>query len=268
MKVHFSHDSKIVARQSRGTHSVFHVQRCWGWLGDCQKTYKWVCSQGHHSTECTYNVTIYSAFLCELMHLLSVSVKRTGLEHPHQLCDLEWVLKLPGLSFPMCEIGTELASTSQSHFVNIMKMKTSEGGWCTVTIFSGRFLTQCLLFRFQRLNLASCHCSYHMEGCSTPSADTLLSFPYLLLIYYHLLSSFNLLVHTNRLLLFWPWPVSLINPSRLSPWLQQLSWHHIQGTCVRWLELAHSLSLCVVPHPPREASQSKNRVNKTRERVV
>lgn len=53
-----------------------------GWVTAKRHTNECV-PRGHRSTECTYNVTIYSTFLSELMHLLSESVKRrTGLEPP------------------------------------------------------------------------------------------------------------------------------------------------------------------------------------------
>lgn len=105
------------------------------------------------------------------------------------------------------------------------------------------------LVHFQRLNVASCHCSCHGEGCCAASADMPCTFS---------LPTFNLLAFSiilyspcphDRLLCFWPWPTSLINPNCLSLGLQQLSWHLIPGhLCENWLELAHGLSLCVSSH--------------------
>lgn len=142
MKVHFSHDSKNVDRQRQGTHGVFHVQRCWGWLGDCQKTHKWMCPQGHRSTECTYNVTIYSSFLCEPMHLLSVSVKRrTGLEPPPAV----WPSVSAGTAWPQfphvwgrSRTGPQLPESFHKHG-EIMNTKISQRGWYACTVFSGLY---------------------------------------------------------------------------------------------------------------------------------
>lgn len=132
MKVHFSQDSKNVNRQRQGTHGVFQVQRCWVWLGDCQKTHKWMCPWGHRSTEHTYNVAIYSAFLCELMHLLSVPVKRrASLEPPTSCATLSECWQRP-----IHEVGAELVPTSQSHSA-MMNMKISERGWGTCSVSLG-----------------------------------------------------------------------------------------------------------------------------------
>ena len=63
VKVYFSNDSKSVNRQRLGACGAFHVQRCWGWLGNCPKAHKWMCPQGHLSAEYTYNEPIYSFVL-------------------------------------------------------------------------------------------------------------------------------------------------------------------------------------------------------------
>lgn len=136
MKVHFSHDSENVDRQRRGTHGVFQVQRCWGWLGDCQKTHKWMCPWGRGSTEHTYNVAIYSAFLCELMHLPSAPVKRRASLEPPTSC----VTLSECWHCPVHEVGAELIPTSQSHFrkqAEMMNMKISERGRCACTVSLG-----------------------------------------------------------------------------------------------------------------------------------
>lgn len=168
MKVHFSHDSKNVDRQRRRTHGVFQVQRCWGWLGDCQKTHKWMYPWGHRSTEHTYNVAIYSAFLCELMHLLSVPVKRrASLELPTSCVTLSecW-------HCPVHEVGAELVPTSQSHFENMLRWwiwkYLKEAGAHALFLWA---LPLRLLVHFQRLNAASCHSFRHREGYCTTSAD-------------------------------------------------------------------------------------------------
>lgn len=255
MKVHFSHDSKNVDRQRLGAQGVFHVQRCWGWLGDCQKTHKRMCPQGHRSTEHTHTIWPFIALSSVSSRTCCQWGQRGQALNPHhQLCDLEWGLQLPGLSFPMCEEGTELVSTSQSHFENTVRLwlwqHLKEAG--IHSRFSpGSLYPSAFLVHVQRLNLTSCHCSYHMEGCCAPlcrQAPSFFSKPT-----FYLLASSVILYSPcphDGLLLFLTM-ASIVNQSQLSSTLASATIFDIifQSTCVNWSELARSLSLCV-PFPP------------------
>lgn len=150
VKFYFSSDSKSVNRQRLGACGAFHVQRCWGWLGNCPKAHKWMCPQGHLSAEYTYNGPIYSFVLgCHSRCCLWVrGVQREGwgpekTQSPEQLCNLEWVLDLlwprpPHLS-GSSNAGSRPQLSGKSN--EIINMKTSKGCDANASFFF-RWLSQ------------------------------------------------------------------------------------------------------------------------------
>lgn len=82
-----------------------------GWM--TAKRHKWMCPQGHRSTEYTYNVTIYSSLPWFSQWVSTVSGEGPGLEEGlYRLCDWwPWVSSgMIGLSFPICKGRIMLAT--------------------------------------------------------------------------------------------------------------------------------------------------------------